>query len=669
MSPLTEQPTPEPTHTAPEASRWWGRLARSAGTLRVAVAVAPVASSTVASVIVALLLPAPGQHLATLLWWAAVLGAGVVALLAVRRLTVRLAPLAALLDLTLVFPDEAPSRFAVARRARSVDEALDVLEDLGEASSVQAAAEASLALVIALETHDRATRGHAERVRLLADLVGQELGVTQSERVRLRWGALLHDLGKLHVHGDILNKAGRPTEDEWQQLRRHPLEGDRLVQPLRPWLGDWVNAVVEHHERFDGHGYPHGRAGTEVSLAGRIVSVVDAYETMTARRAYKQPQTAEEARRELVACAGTQFDPDIVRAFLSVSIPAPSRRNLLLGWLAQLPIVAWMGRLPRESTTAMIGAGAATATLVVSGLSPAPAPPVVDTPETTSTTALDETGDPQPSRPNSARSRDPNPSTTLADLPNDGEDRQSETRDEPGSTGPSELDNGHSETPDPSPEVPGDTDPETSRHRRATHTAASTLHLGATVTTGSRWLPLVTDRPPDRGVPDADHDGRPGISLPTASWDATHQDPPPLAWTLQVPATAIASPGAEATLHLARSDGTHMTTVLVHLVDCQTDLRSCHELAVGETTVLVGPVSSGWSEATVQLGPLGTLVEEGRVLTAMVSAPKAPNGTLLAIDTVETPSRLTGISLAPANLLNDVTTTSGQSPARSWRSR
>lgn len=164
------------------------------------------------------------------------LGAGVVTLLAVRRLTVRWAPLAALLDLALVFPDEAPSRFAIARRARSVDESVVVLEDIDKAASVQAAAEASLALVVALETHDRATRGHAERVRLLADLVGQELGLTSEDRVRLRWSLAARP--RQAPRARRRPQEARPSHPGggWEQLQRRPLKGDSLVQPCgRGW--------------------------------------------------------------------------------------------------------------------------------------------------------------------------------------------------------------------------------------------------------------------------------------------------------------------------------------------------------------------------------------------------------------------------------------------------
>ena len=123
-------------------------------------------------------------------------------------------------------------------------------------------------LVLALSVHDRASRGHSERVRVFTDLLADELKVPESGRNRLRWAALLHDIGKLEVPPRDPQQAGqaRATE-EWAVLHRHPEEGARLVAPLLPWLGEWGLAVVQHHERFDGTGYPHGSGARD--LAGR----------------------------------------------------------------------------------------------------------------------------------------------------------------------------------------------------------------------------------------------------------------------------------------------------------------------------------------------------------------------------------------------------------------
>ena len=124
----------------------------------------------------------------------------------------------------------------------------------------QEAAEILLQLVAALDVHDEITRGHAERVRAYAYSLGRQLGLSGDELDRLNWAALLHDIGKLEVSTEILNKPGKPTDEEWEQLRPHPLYGETLVEPLASgW--QWTDAVGYHHERWDGKGYPRGHRG------------------------------------------------------------------------------------------------------------------------------------------------------------------------------------------------------------------------------------------------------------------------------------------------------------------------------------------------------------------------------------------------------------------------
>ena len=207
-------------------------------------------------------------------------------------------------------------------------------------------------LAASLNKHDRLTRGHSERVRVVTDLVADQLKLPEEDRDRLRWSALLHDIGKLTVDGSILNKPGKPDEAEWRILQGHPLEGARLAAPLASWLGPWADTIAQHHEKYDGTGYPYGLSGEQISLGGRIVAVADCYETMTAVRSYKSAMTAEAARKELAACAGGHFDPVIVRAFLEASV---GRLNLLggpLSWLGELPLLNGLPRLGQLATTA-----------------------------------------------------------------------------------------------------------------------------------------------------------------------------------------------------------------------------------------------------------------------------------------------------------------------------
>ena len=330
-----------PANDRSQATRWDRRPVLSAS-LRAVVFVVPVASSVGAATLLGRLLPRGDSGLAVA-WWIALIVLGSLAtLLVLERVVRRLLPLAALLNLSLIFPDKAPTRFAVARRTgrpKDLQASLDRAQDAGQydqAGRVQLV----IGLVLALSVHDRASRGHSERVRVFTDLLSEELKLPEDARNRLRWAALLHDIGKLEVPTGILNKPGKPTEDEWTLLHRHPVEGARRVAPLLPWLGEWGAAVEQHHERFDGTGYPHQLKGSEISLAARIVAVADSYEVMTAPRAYKRAMSVSAARKELVRVAGTQLDPAIVRAFLNVSVGRLWRTVGIGAWIGQVPTVA-----------------------------------------------------------------------------------------------------------------------------------------------------------------------------------------------------------------------------------------------------------------------------------------------------------------------------------------
>jgi len=159
-------------------------------------------------------------------------------------------------------------------------------------------------------------------------------------------------------------------------LHRHPEEGARLVAPLLPWLAEWGLAVEQHHERFDGTGYPRGLRGHEIALAARIVSVADVYEVMTAPRPYKRPMSVTAAREELVRVAGTQLDPAIVRAFLNISVGRLWRTIGFGAWIGQMPTLARLFSFWgwAASGTGLATAIAATVLAVGGGIGPAASP-------------------------------------------------------------------------------------------------------------------------------------------------------------------------------------------------------------------------------------------------------------------------------------------------------
>jgi hypothetical protein len=284
------------------------------------------------------------------------------AVLAVADIVVRrLLPLSRLLQLCLVFPDRAPSRVRLAVSAARARRPEHLAESAAGPADAQAAAVEIVRLLAALTIHDRRTRGHSERVCAFTDLLAAQMQLPQWDRDRLMWVALVHDIGKLKVTPRLLNKPGKPTIAEWRTLQAHPLHGDALVAPLRGWLGPWADTVLQHHERYDGLGYPHRLRGDAICLGARIIAVTDAFEVMTAPRPYRRPVDAQSARAELARHAGTQFDPDVVRHFLAVGLPQLRTSMGWVSWLTQVPLLRDWPKLQAASGAAASQAVTATA--------------------------------------------------------------------------------------------------------------------------------------------------------------------------------------------------------------------------------------------------------------------------------------------------------------------
>jgi putative nucleotidyltransferase with HDIG domain len=344
--------------------------------VRIGVVVVPAAAGIAAGTFLSRVLPHTTGVGPALLSFAAISSVMLVTIIGLERAGRRLLPLAALLNLSLLFPDRAPKRFAIARRVgrpRDLQRQLQEARDNGVQGGEVAYMQQVLELVAALSVHDKQTRGHSERVRIFADLIADEMNLSVADRARLRWASLLHDIGKLVVPSEILSKPARLNDAEMTAVKRHPEEGARLIGPLRAWLGEWGDAVVQHHERYDGKGYPFQLAGDQISLGGRIVAVADSYEVMTAVRPYRKPVSVSAAREELVKCSGTQFDPIVVRAFLNISMGRLWRVVGFASWVAQLPLIAWVDRLGWNWGAAIVS-GATALTLTAPGATPHASP-------------------------------------------------------------------------------------------------------------------------------------------------------------------------------------------------------------------------------------------------------------------------------------------------------
>ncbi|MHB1391015.1 MAG: HD domain-containing phosphohydrolase [Thermoleophilia bacterium] len=181
----------------------------------------------------------------------------------------------------------------------------------------QAYLETVLTLANAVEAKDTYTKNHADNVSRMAVLVGKELGLSDNELEDIRYGGVLHDVGKIGVPDSILNKPGKLNDEEWVQMRAHAAMGADILRPVSRLRGA-ADIVHHHHERYDGNGYPDGLAGEKIPIGARILTTVDSYSAMVDRRSYKAARPHEDAAAELKRCAGTQFDPRIVDAFLGL---------------------------------------------------------------------------------------------------------------------------------------------------------------------------------------------------------------------------------------------------------------------------------------------------------------------------------------------------------------
>jgi len=170
------------------------------------------------------------------------------------------------------------------------------------------------AVANSVEARDAYTRGHSNRVAEISKIIAAEMGWGRRDLEMIDWGGILHDLGKVGISDTILNKPGKLTDEEFAIMKSHPSIGAQIIgginflEPLMPY-------IAQHHERYDGRGYPAGFKGEEIAIQGRLLAIADTYDAMTSDRPYRKGLVAQIAYDEILKCSGSQFDPVLVRAF------------------------------------------------------------------------------------------------------------------------------------------------------------------------------------------------------------------------------------------------------------------------------------------------------------------------------------------------------------------
>lgn len=652
-------------HTGWKASRW------SALAVRFVAFLLPAVGSWLAVRVVANWFWRPEGLAGTLCWIIQAVVLASLASIAIERQTRRLLPLAFLLNLSLVFPDQAPSRFRVALRAGSMKKLQASTLSLSDTGDVNDVAARAVELVSALSRHDRRTRGHAERVRAYCDVIATGLDLTEEDRHKLAWGAILHDVGKLTVPSEVLNKSAKLTDAEWKQLQGHPKASTDMLIGLEGWLGDWLLAAGEHHERWDGTGYPLSLAGTEISLAGRITAVADAYDVITSKRSYKQAMSTAAARAELVRCAGTQFDPQIVRAFLEVSL-GKRRHAGAFSWLFELPSLSQLGSGVSSAVLTTTAAGSAVLISTVSGVR-GDIPESLSFEDTKPAVEFYEAERPDPPSPSDQATATTNTGVvTTGSLETDGASSDTSqmtvagspptTTPGPGFIATTPSSGGASNTSQPTsptnaaPGVPTSSIPEspststsqgTTTTTQATTTTASpaatsvTLYLlnpGSGNTSSNSNLELSTAAPAAASLPnfDTNRDSEAGLGLAKdGSGLGTNDSTKHQIWKWTTPASLTLNGSTTLDLWVRAKDANSGETigVQVELVACAATCSSGTSL--GTASWSASSQGSTFSNASLNLGSINTTLAPGTILQLKIVAPDnlATTDVVLAYDT------------------------------------
>ncbi len=168
-----------------------------------------------------------------------------------------------------------------------------------------------------MDSRSRYTRGHSERVRRYCELMGQRLYISDEEMKMLNTAATLHDIGRMDVEQTIWDKPGKLTDTEFEAVKSHAVAGEKMLSPI-PFLNKIAEIIRHHHEKYDGTGYPDCISGENIPLTARILAVADSFDAMTSERSYRERIDPDTAIEELKSLSGTQFDPMVIEAFVSI---------------------------------------------------------------------------------------------------------------------------------------------------------------------------------------------------------------------------------------------------------------------------------------------------------------------------------------------------------------
>ena len=182
---------------------------------------------------------------------------------------------------------------------------------------------------------------HSKRSSEICRKIGESIRLSESEISKLEAVALLHDIGKIAINEGILNKPGKLKEQEWDEIRKHPEIGYRILNTSYEF-SELADCILAHHERWDGRGYPQGLKGENIPLISRIIAIADSYDAMTSDRPYRKALSIERAVLEIIKNSGTQFDPEIAKLFIEKVLGKEMRNN---GGKSHADIIKWFARI------------------------------------------------------------------------------------------------------------------------------------------------------------------------------------------------------------------------------------------------------------------------------------------------------------------------------------